>query len=164
MEDNLETRGTSAAETAVAYPMTSYADVMGYLHSIRMSREDKAKVARRLTVEVTQSALADAYERIDYLSTLRKGWDGHGALPISQRVLRNIKAVLMISDNDDWQNWAISPDGNATIGLQSTVHKTLISLGALEYSYFSMLGGKPQGESHIPFTPEGLLAVMRKFE
>ena len=152
------------SEPSVAPPMTSYADVMTYLHSIRLSREDKEKVARRLTIEVTQPALAEAYERIDYLATLQKDWDGEGALPISPKVIRNIKSTLMISDNADWQNWAISPDGNATLGLQSKKQKALISIGALEFSYFAMIGGRKYGESHVPFTPESLLSILRRFE
>ena len=71
-----------AAEPVPAYSMTSYNDVMNYLHSIHISREDKEKVAKRLTIEVSQPALAEAYERIDHLSTLPKDWDGHGALPM----------------------------------------------------------------------------------
>lgn len=161
MEDNTV---TIASEPMVAHPLTSYNDVMSYLHSIRISREDKERVAHRLTVEVTQPALADAYDRIDHLAMLQKGWDGEGALPISPKVIRNIKSVLMISDNDDWQNWAISPDGNATLGLQSRKQKALISIGALEFSYFAMTKGQKCGESHIPFTPEALLGVMRRFE
>ena len=161
MEDN---GSKKVAEPALAYPIMSYSDVMEYIHSVHISREDKEKVAQRLTFEVTQPALADAYERIDYLSTLQKDWDGYGALPISSQVIRNIKSTLLISDNADWQNWTISPDGNATIGLQSRKQRALISLGSLEFSYFAMIGGKKLGESHVPFTPETLLSVMRRFE
>ena len=152
------------SEPAVAYPIASYSDVMDYIHSVHISREDKEKVAQRLTVEVTQPALAETYDRIDHLSTLQKDWDGEGALPISPKVIRNIKSTLMISENSDWQNWTISPDGNATLGLQSKKQKALISIGALEFSYFAMIEGKKCGESHIPFTPETLLSVMRRFE
>ena len=73
MEDN---NIKMASEPAVAYPITSYTDVMEYIHSIHISREDKEKVAQRLTVEVTQPALAEAYDRIAHLSTLPKDWDG----------------------------------------------------------------------------------------
>ena len=161
MEDN---NMTFASEPIVAHPMTSYNDVMSYLHSIRISRVDKERVAKRLTVEVTQPALADAYDRIDHLAKLQKGWDGEGALPISPKVIRNIKSALMISDNAIWQNWTISPDSNATLGLQSKKQKALISIGALEFSYFAMIEGKKYGESHVPFTPAALLDVMCRFE
>lgn len=150
-------------EPVMAYSTTSYADVMEYIHSIHISREDKERVANRLSFEVTQPALADAYERIDHLSTLQKNWDGYGALPISHRVLNNLKRVLMISQNTDWENWAIAPDSNATVGLQSITTGACISLGAYEYSYFARINGTRYGESHVEFTPEGFLDIMRKF-
>lgn len=124
--------------------------------------DNNTKVAQRLTVEVTQPALAEAYDRIDHLSTLAKDWDGHGALPISFRVLKNIKSVLMISQNSDWEHWMIAPDTNATIDLESEKTGAVISLGAYEYSYFAKVNGERLGESHIDFKPEAFLELMRK--
>jgi len=160
MEDN---RVKMASEPAASSTITSYNDVMDYIHSVHMSREDKEKVAQRLTAEVTQPALAEAYDRIDHLSTLANDWDGHGALPISYKVLKNIKSVLMISQNSDWEHWMIAPDTNATIGLESEKTGAVISLGAYEYSYFAKVKGERYGESHIDFKPETFLELMRKF-
>ena len=160
MSDN--TVGTTAAEPIVAYSTTSYNDVMNYLHSIRLSREDKERVGRRLVVEVTEPALADAYDQIDHLSTLPQNWDGEGALPISKRVLDNLRQVLMVSDNADWEHWAISPDSTATVGLQSTTSRAFLSLGSREYSYYARKDGRRIGESHVPFAPESFLQVMRQ--
>ncbi len=160
MDNNVS---TIAAEPAVAYSQASYADVMDYMHSIHISREDKEKVARRLTVEVTQPALAEAYDRIDHLSMLQEDWDGHGALPISYKVLRNIKNVLMLSQNSDWEHWMIAPDTNATLSLESETTGAAISLGAYEYSYFALIDGVRYGDSHIDFTPESFLELMRRF-
>ena len=167
MSDNnyphIEDTPMVAEEPVATYPTTSYEDLMDYIHSIHISRADKEKAARRLTVEVTQPALAEAYERIDHLSTLSKGWDGYGALPISHSVLRNIKAVLMLSQNSDWEHWMIAPDTNATLGLESSTIEAVISLGAYEYSYYARIDGKRYGESHIRFTPESFLKLMRRF-
>lgn len=151
-----------ASEPVLAYPIASYSDVMDYIHSIHLSRKDKEKVAHRLTVEVTQPGLADAYERIDHLSTLQKDWDGEGALPISSKVIKNIKSVLMISDNADWDCWLIAPDTNATLCLESKKTDAVISLGAYEYSYYARINGTRHGESHIEFSPESFLGIMRK--
>ena len=65
MEDNVSTK---ASEPVAAYPMTSYNDVMSYLHSIRIAPEVKASVGRRLIVEVTEPYLSKAFDRIDHLS------------------------------------------------------------------------------------------------
>ena len=139
-----------------------YSDVMDYLHSIYILREDKERIAKRLTLEVTQPALADAYERLDHFSLLKKDWDGRGALPISHRVIGNVRKVLMISDNDDWEKWMMSPDVNATLCLYAPKTKASISLGSREFSYYARKNGERLGESHVAFTAEGLLDVMRK--
>lgn len=155
-------RETKVKEPVAANPTTSYADLMAYIHSIHISREDKEKVARRLTVEVTNPALAEAYDRIDHLSTLSKDWDGHGALPVSHHVLDNIKRVLMISQNSDWEHWMIAPDTNATLVLESENTEAVISLGVREYSYYAIINGVRYGESHIDFNPESFLELMNK--
>ena len=76
--------------------------------------------------------------------------------------MNNIKQVLLISDDADWKNWMISPDGNATLGLQSKETRALISLGRWEFSYFVKRNGKKYGESHVDFTPEVFLNTMRR--
>lgn len=152
-----------ASEPAVAtYPRTSYQDVMRYLHTIRLSPEDKKLVAHRLTLEVTGKNLSRVYSRLDYLASLEKDWDGEGGLPVSRRVLDNIKRTLLISDDSDWQGWLIGADANATLGLQSKTTKACISIGAKEYSYFARKDGNRFGESHVDFTPEALLNTMRE--
>ena len=55
----------------------------------------------------------------DYLATLKENWDGEDALPVSRQVINNLKRVLLISDDEDWKDWMIGPDTNATLGLQS---------------------------------------------
>ena len=160
MEDN----GTMmVCEPEAGYTTVTYADVMDYIHSVHMSREDKQRVKDRLSFELGSPAIDEAYERIEHLSTLKKDWDGRGALPVSPKVIRNIRKVLAISENSDWEHWMISPDVNATLGLQSETTKAVISLGAYEYSYFARIDGVRYGESHIDFTPESFLALMRRF-
>lgn len=151
-----------AAEPIAAYSMTSYTDVMNYLHSIHISPEDKERVAKRLNVEVTGKNLSRAYARLEHLASLRHNWDGEGALRISHRVLNNMKKVLLISDDVDWENWVIGPDSNATLGLQSKSTRACISIGATEFSYFARINGKRFGESHVAFTPEVFLKIMRE--
>ena len=112
--------------------------------------------------EERESQLADVYERINHLSKLKKGWDGRGALPVSQNVIGNVRKVLRISDKGDWDRWMISPDVNATLCLFAPNTKASISLGSSEFSYFARKDGERLGESHVTFTPEVFLSVMRK--
>ncbi len=158
MEDN---RTTMASEPVVSYPMTSYNDVMSYLHSIRIAPEVKASVGRRLLVEVTEPYLSKAFDRIDHLSLLNDDWDGYGAKKISYHVLRNLRDVLLISDNDDWENRMISPAPDGTIALQSKCHTSSISVGDKEFSYYSAKGDMEDWGDNVTFTPNSFLEVMR---
>ena len=151
-----------ASEPVVQPTTTSYTDVMNYLHSIRITREDKERVAKRLALESSGQNLSRAYSRLDYLSTLQSNWDGEGALPVSRSVIRNLKAVLLVSDDSDWDGWLIGPDSNATLCLQSKQTNACMSIGAKEYSYYARVNGKRYGESHVAFTPEAFLSTLRE--
>ena len=159
MEDNIT---TMASEPVASYPMTSYNDVMSYLHSIRIAPEVKASVGRRLLVEVTEPYLSKAFDRIDHLSLLNDDWDGYGAKKISYHVLRNLRDVLLISDNDDWENWMISPAPDGTLALQSKCHTSSISVGDKEFSYYSATDDMEDWGDNVTFTPSSFLEVMRK--
>ena len=159
MEDDVT---TMASEPVAAYGTNTYADVMNMLHTMPITPEVKERVARRLTLEVTSKNLSKAFARLDHLATLKNDWDGEGALPISKKVINNVKSVLSISDDEDWEEWMIGPEGNATLGLQSKTTRAAMSVGAEEFSYFAMINGKRYGESHVKFTPESFLDIMRK--
>ena len=159
MEDNVS---TMASEPVAAYPTTSYMDAMAMIHTMHLTREDKERVGRRLVVETTEANLSKAFDTLEHLSTLQLGWDGYNALPISKKVINNLRSVLLISDNDDWKNWMISPDGNATIMLQSATRRASISVGAEEFSYYLKTDGIRKGESHVDFSASKLLFIMRE--
>lgn len=152
-----------ASEPIAAASMTSYSDVMTYLHTINISREDLGKVGKRLVVEYTAKNLSKAFARLDHLSMLEDNWDGRGAYRITPLVIRNVKSLLSISDDEDWANWIISPSPNGTITLQSSQNRSSISIGEQEFSYFhKSASGQRIGESHLHLSPLSLLNVMRK--
>ena len=150
------------SEPVMARPMTSYSDVMGYLHRIRISPEVKESVGRRLVVETTEPNLAKAFARLDHLSELKNDWDGYGAEKISYYVLENLREVLLISDNEDWQYWMISPAPNGTLTLQSKQNMSAISIGDKEFSFYSSTDKGEEGDSHQPFKPSSVLNIMRR--
>ena len=152
---------TAGEPVVAAYPMTSYADVMYYLHTIDISQKDKERVANRLKLEVTGVNLSRIFDRLNHLRTLQADWDGRGALPISRKVINNVRQVLAISDDADWKDWMLSPNVNATIMLQSKKRRASISLGGEEYSYYARIDGKDIGENHIDFNPAGFLSLMQ---
>ncbi len=153
---------THTASPVANYPVATYADVMYYLHTIRITPEDKQKVVHRLLEEISGKNLSRIYSRLDYLSSLKEDWDGEGALPVSKRVIDNLKSVLLISFDEDWKDWLLGADSNATLGLQSDKTNACISLGAKEFSYYARINGKRLGESHVDFNSENFLNVMRK--
>ena len=159
MEENSQ---FTVKEPVAAYGTNSYMDVMNILHSMPITRQVKEQVAHRLVLEVTEPALSAAFDKIEEMGRLQDGWAGDGSYAVSRSVLNNLKSVLLISDNKDWEDWMMGPDVNATIGLQSKSHRALISLGAKEFSYYVLIQGKKVAESHVPFTPEVFLKTMRE--
>jgi hypothetical protein len=151
-----------ASEPVASHPLTSYADVMEYLHTIRISREDKQKVADRISVELKEPALSAAYDRLEHLGQLQNNWDGDGAKKVSYDALRNLRRVLLISDNDDWKFWMISPAPNGSLGLQSKLHTASISVGDSEFSFYSENSEGEDWDDNIKFTPSGFLEIMRR--
>ncbi len=157
-----DTHMETVQEPSVAYGGNTYADVLHFIHTMPITPEVKEQVGRRLVMEVTGKHLAKAFARLDHLALLEKDWDGHGALPISRQVINNIKRVLSISDDEDWQEWLIGPCNNATLGLQSKSTRAAMSVGSDEFSYYARIDGKRYGESHVKFTPESFLDIMRR--
>lgn len=132
-----ESYSMTANEPAPAYRTNSYADVMMMLYTMPITPEVKKHVGQRLVQEVAGKNLSRTIARINHLATLRDDWDGEGAQHISRRVLDNLRQVLMISADKDWERWLIAPDVNATLTLQSKVSEGTISIGAEEFSYFA---------------------------
>ena len=149
-------------EPVPTFGTNSYTDVMYFLNTMRISPEVKEKVGRRLVLEVTAKNLAKAYARLDYLATLEKNWDGEGAFPISRKVLNNLKNVLLISDDDDWERWMIGPEPSGSVGLQSKMTDACISIGSEDYSYYAEIKDQEHHGNHVLFTPSAFLETMRK--
>ena len=135
---------------------------MIYLHSINISHDDKISVGKQLLFEAQNEYISKALSRLDSLSTLSHDWDGYNASPVAAKVIDNVKAVLAVSDNEDWKPWMISPETNGTLCLQSKTNTSSISMGINEFSYYTFSQSKEQGESHVPFTPGKFLNIMRR--
>ena len=150
------------SKPTIGYMTKSYTDVMMMLYAMPITKDVKRHIGLRLVKETDKgSYLAEAFDRLTHLSTLEDGWAGSGSCAISSEVIRNIKNVLIISDDEDWQHWMISPDVNGTLMLQSDTHIASISIGEKEFSYLSKKDGCHKGQSHIPFDAETILNIMR---
>lgn len=151
-----------ASEPMVAHPLTSYNDVMSYLHSIHITHEDKVRVARRLTAEVTGQYLSKAFDRLDHLAQLKEGWNGEDARKVSYDAIHNLRDVLLISDNEDWEFWMISPALNGSLTLQSKRHPASISVGDKAFSFYSETENGEDWDDNVSFTPSEFLETMRR--
>lgn len=150
-----------AEEPAVAFGSVGYGDVMSYIYRMEIPVGVKERVGQRLMTESKSKYLSVTFDRINHLSRLKDNWDGEGASHILQEVLDNIRKVLMFSDDCDWRVWTISPDVNGTLILQSDDGLSAISLGCDEFSYLSRHNGKRVAKSHIKFSVDSFLNIMR---
>lgn len=105
---------------------------------------------------------AEPVVRLDHLSMLKADWDGHNAKKVSYTVLNNLRNVLLISDNNDWEYWMISPETSGALALQSKLHNATISIGDEEFSYYRSSEDGEEGKSHVKFSPELFLEIMRR--
>ena len=152
----------SANEPIATYGQNTYADVMAYLHSIRLSPEVMESLGHQLIFEAKNEHIGTALRRLEQISALEYDWDGYGAPQINKTVLDNLKKVINASEDKDWVEWVISPETQGTLCITSKNQTASISLGINEFSYysFSMFGEK--AESHVPFTPTAFLNTMKK--
>ena len=150
-----------AAESAVAFGSVGYGDVMSYIYRMEIPVGVKERVGQRLMTESKSKNLSETFDRVNHLSRLKDNWDGEGASHILQEVLDNIRKVLMFSDDGDWRLWTISPDVNGTLILQSDDALSAISLGCDEFSYLSRHNGKRVAKSHVKFSVDSFLNIMR---
>lgn len=156
-----DTNTNTAAEPTATFGGSTYADVMMMLYSMPITFAVKQQVTQRLVLEVKGKNLSRAINAVNNLNALRDDWDGMGASRILPPVISNIRAVLLLSTDDDWANWTISPNSNGTVFIQSTKYISSLSLGTAEYSYFTKKDGHREGKSHLPFDAKEFVSIMR---
>ena len=105
---------------------------------------------------------SETFERLDHLCQLQDDWDGYGGKKVSNYVLDNLRNVLLVSDDEDWKYWMISPAPNGSLSLQSKRHTASINVGDQEFSYYFSTDNGEEGENHLVFTPSSFLSLMRR--
>lgn len=98
---------------------------------------------------------------LDKFFFLKAGWDGLEALPVSEKAIRNVSQLLMISDNGDWHNWTVEPNINGTVILRHSSRMAGISIGSDAFSYYQKDGNNVTGHDMVVFSAGEVLAVMR---
>jgi len=151
-----------AAEPEMAYGVNTYADVMAYLHSIKISPETMLSLSNQLRFEAHNLHISIALRRLDQLKSLRYDWDGNGATPVDREVIANMLSVVKHSEDKDWSFWVISPETNGTLNITSKNQMSSISLGIKEFSFYSFSADGEKIGSHLPFSPEAFVQTMRQ--
>jgi len=100
--------------------------------------------------------------RVSFLSTLKQGWDGYNALPVSNQVIININAFLAQINNKDLMGWRMLPEINGTISLQNDALRAGIQIGDSLFSYFVISGNKVKGDENLPFAIPTIINVLRE--
>ena len=101
------------------------------------------------------------HKKLDSLKTLREGWDGFSAAPISQAVINNVKTALDYCTDDDLKGWRALPEINGTILLQNDGLRSGIHIGNNEFSYFAIHNDTVSGDDNIAFVIPQFLHVLR---
>ena len=146
----------------ISSPSPSYDDVMTYLHSVNLSNDVMERVGQRLIVEYGKNNISKAYRRLNDLSKLTEGWDGHGAYRVVPEVVENVKAIIDLSEDDRWADWLIFPSPQGSLMLQSKRNRASISVGADEFSYYALVDGKRMSGDHIVFDASLVGFIMRR--
>ena len=106
-----------------------------------------------------QQIYSKIYNRLDYLSTLKEGWDGFYAKPMQCEVLARMKELLKSVNIYDLDKWVIFLDLDGNLYLDSKSKDAGINIYGDSFSYFyedEVL----YGENHIVFSADKLIKIM----
>lgn len=101
-------------------------------------------------------------ERLSDFQEYEKGWDGDDALPLSRQVVKNFKAVLQKSCDNELEGWTFFPSANGTLLLQNKERKSGINIGSRGYSYYEIVDGEVKGENNLGFSPKSVIETMKR--
>ena len=76
-------------------------------------------------------------ERIDELARLKPNWDDEGAMPIEPSALLNVRRLVRKLDDEILGKWAIFPDVNGTILMETLNGDASVSIGNTQFTYTS---------------------------
>ena len=124
-----------------------------------LSYDNKKWLAKKLNEDINGATVVDKMRaRLEQLSSLKQGWDGNNAMPLSPAVISNMRAVLSRCKDKDIESWVLFPDVNGNLYLDFKSDETDAGL-ILSESSFSYFAGE-KDEKDIPFSVASFLQVM----
>ena len=99
---------------------------------------------------------AEQLDRVKELASLKKNWDGEGALPISKAVIKNAKSIISRSSDKALSMWTFFPEVNGTVILQKNDNSACISIGNKS---FTAINGN-EVKSQQPFSAKEVVSII----
>ena len=124
--------------------------VLAYIRNLNK----KNTVSRGATYTALLEQLSDFQE-------YEEGWDGVDARPLSRKVVKNFKAVLVKASDEMLQGWHLEPQGNGTLLLLNDNRNAGINIGTTDYSFYVVNNGDVEGQNHLHFTVGNLLQTLK---
>ncbi len=155
---------TASINAEVFYQLSLIADNENYLTRTLDFLKSLTFAQGRQKDEMRGIAYTTLLRQLSDFQEYTTGWDGEDASPLERSTVKNFKAVLNDSKDEDLQGWTISPETNGTLLLQSLTHNAAINIGNDAFSYYIKRGGKIEGENAVAFSSKSVLNIMRKVE
>jgi len=141
---------------------------LGYIASNESSLESVLNYIRSLKPKSTELSHGAVYmallEQLSDFQEYEQGWDGAGALPLSKKVVKNIKSVLAKTADEMLTGWMLSPETNGTILLKRDDSNAGINLGSRDFSYFLIDNGRISGENGVKFSVRNIQNVLKRMK
>jgi len=146
-------------------PMGGMSDsVMDYLHTINLTSDTKRDIANRLLEEVLREEASTKMREqfrlkkdLEHFATFTDNWDGEGGQPLQESSLHNFETLLPLLSVRALCGIDISPENNGTLLITSKTKEAGVNIGNNTYTYYSIVDGQVDGESHLAFDTDKVL-------
>lgn len=85
---------------------------------------------------------ASQLKELEKMEQLEQNWDGDAAVPIRRRAIKNMRGIILKSDDDVLSHWAIFPETNGTLLFQKDDYSACLSVGERDYTLISPILNK----------------------
>ena len=106
-------------------------------------------------------AYQELIRRLSDFQEYDEGWDGEGARPLSNSVVKNFKQVLENADDQLLEGWTIFPAANGSLLMEYKPCSAGINIGKSDFSYYQQKDGILNGKNKLSFSVNGVIDTMQ---
>ena len=106
-------------------------------------------------------AYQELIRRLSDFQEYEEGWDGEGARPLSNSVVKNFKQVLENADDQLLEGWTIFPAANGSLLMEYKPCSAGINIGKSDFSYYQQKDGILNGKNKLSFSVNGVIDTMQ---